>query len=107
MTFVPLDELNLLHSKICQSMGDPRRIQIIYMLHGKGGSVSALADDLEMPRSTVSRHLSILRQSGLVSAEREGTSVVYRLADDHIIDILNLMRQVLRDSLERQSSALE
>lgn len=101
-----IDELNLLHANICQALGDPKRIMILYALHQQPRHVSALADDLGMPQPTVSRHLRVLRQRSLVITERHGPAVVYRLADERMIDVLNTMRQVMRDALERQAEAL-
>ena len=101
-----ISELDLLHANICQALGDPKRILILYALHEKPRHVTALADDLGMPQPTVSRHLRVLRQRSLVTTERDGPAVVYQLADPRMIEILNVMRQVLRDALARQSSVL-
>jgi DNA-binding transcriptional ArsR family regulator len=102
-----VDELNLLHRHVCRALGDPTRLQILYALHRQPTRVTDLAEALAMPQSTVSRHLAVLRQSMLLSAERSGTEVIYRLADERVIDVLDLMRQVLREALERQASALD
>jgi len=101
-----LDELALLHANVCQALGDPKRILIMYALHDRPRHVSMLAEDLQMPQPTVSRHLKILRQRALVTTEREGPAVYYHLADPRIIEILNSMRQVLRDALSRQTGVL-
>ncbi len=101
-----LEELNLLHANICQALGDPKRILILYALHDQPRHVTALADDLNMPQPTVSRHLRVLRQRRLVSTERNGAAVVYTLADNRIIGILDSMREIMRDGLARQSDML-
>ncbi len=101
-----LDELNLLHANICQALGDPKRILILYALYDQPRHVTALADDLGLPQPTVSRHLRVLRQRALVSTERDGAAVVYRLSDERMIHVLNEMRQVMRDAIARQSSLL-
>jgi ArsR family transcriptional regulator len=101
-----LDELNLLHANVCQALGDPKRILILYALNERPRHVSLLADDLHMPQPTVSRHLKILRQRALVTAEREGAAVIYHLADPRMIEILNSRRLVLRDALSRQTGVL-
>jgi DNA-binding transcriptional ArsR family regulator len=101
-----LEELNLLHANICQALGDPKRIFILYALHQQPRHVTALADDLGMPQPTVSRHLRVLRQRRLVSTERNGAAVIYTLTDDRIIDVLDSMRSILRASLTRQSDIL-
>lgn len=106
MAFPPLRELSLLHTNICKALGDPKRIQILYALDEQPRNVTSLASILDIPQPTISRHLAILRQRSLVMTERDGQMVVYRLADRRIIDVLDTMRTILRDSLARQSSAL-
>ena len=98
-----LEELNLLHASVCQALGDPKRLIILYALHERPRHVNQLAADLDMPQPTVSRHLQILRERHLVVAEREGTMVVYHLAEPRVIDVLDTMRHILRDSLARQT----
>ena len=101
-----IGELNLLHANICQALGDPKRILILYAINERPRNVSALAVDLGFPQPTVSRHLRVLRQRALVRAERIGPAVVYHLADSRIVEILDNMRLVMRDALGRQSSVL-
>ena len=101
-----IDELNLLHAHVCSALGDPTRLQILYALYDEPQRVTALAGSLDIPQSTVSRHLGVLRQRSLVTKERNGMAVVYTLADPRIIDVLDTMRLVLRDALDRQSNML-
>ena len=62
---------------------------------------------LNLPQPTVSRHLSLLKQRGLVQCERQGTAMVYHLSDGRIIDVLDTMRRLLREILAQQASAVE
>ncbi|MFN2159101.1 MAG: ArsR/SmtB family transcription factor [Anaerolineales bacterium] len=107
MEYPTIEELRLLHDKICKSLGDPTRIQLLYILKEQSHNVSSLAELMELPQPTVSRHLAILRNSSLVSAERDGQSVNYRLAYPEIIEVLESMRAILRESLVLQSSVLD
>lgn len=101
-----LDELTLLHATVCQALGDPKRLQILYALAEQPRNVSSLAQALDTPQPTVSRHLQVLRDRQLVAAERAGVSVVYRLAEPRLIGVLDTMRSILRDTLARQAGAL-
>ncbi len=101
-----LDELNLLHASVCQALGDPKRLQILYALADRPRHVSALAADLGVPQPTISRHLQTLRDRHLVTAERDGAAMVYSLAEPRVIGVLDTMRLILRDSLARQSGYL-
>jgi ArsR family transcriptional regulator len=100
------EELNLLHAHMCQALGDPKRLQILYALHRRPRNVTELANDLGVPQPTISRHLAVLRQRSLVTPVREGPSVNYSLTDSRIIDIIDLMRRIMRDTLERQAGML-
>ncbi|CUS06157.1 ArsR family transcriptional regulator [Candidatus Promineifilum breve] len=98
-----IDELTLLHASVCQALGDPKRLNILYALYERPRHVSQLAADLAMPQPTVSRHLQMLRDRHLVVAQREGATVIYYLAEPRVIEVLDTMRHILRDSLARQS----
>ncbi|HIC90072.1 MAG TPA: transcriptional regulator, partial [Anaerolineae bacterium] len=70
-------------------------------------NVSQLVNDLGQSQSTVSRHLRILRERELVVADREGTMVYYSLADERIVQALDLLRQVLADRLRQRRRLVE
>ena len=107
MSVPQLEELQLLHQNICQAVGDPKRIQILYALHEHPSNVTALAQALSMPQPTTSRHLAILRERGLVIAERNGTSIMYRIGETRIIEILYVMREMMRDWIGKQVIIME
>lgn len=96
------DEINKLHAQVCSGLADPNRILILYKLAEAPHNVSDLAATLELPQPTVSRHLKVLRERDMVNAERDGQSVFYSIADDRIIQALDLLRAMLADSLESQ-----
>ncbi len=106
MSYPPLEELDLLHASICRALADPKRILILYALDDQPRHVTALADELDLPQSTVSRHLRTLRHHSLVIGERDGPAVVYSLSDRRIISVLDLMRQVMFDALSQKSSLI-
>ena len=93
-------EITQLHANICSGLADPRRILILYALKEKPINVSDLANEVDISQPAASRHLNILRERGMVSAQREGQSVVYTLADERIIQALDLLRAVLADQLK-------
>ena len=65
---------------IFKVLSHPDRLRIICsMIDGRTTTQKALIDETGWPQSTVNRHLSALRESGLVVAERSGTSVNLRL----------------------------
>ena len=103
---IPTDELAMLHENICQTLADPKRIQILYALATTPLHVTALTALLETPQPTVSRHLALLRQRGLVRAERDGTNVIYSLAVPEMVTIIDSMRGILRRMMSERMDSL-
>lgn len=97
------EEVNSLHAQICAGLADPNRILILYALKDHEYNVTDLAAALETPQPTVSRHLKVLRERGMVKSARDGQSVIYSIADDRIIQALDLLRAVLADLLKSRS----
>jgi len=98
-----IQEFNQLHARICAALADPTRILILYLLQNAPMNVNALVEKLELSQPTISRHLKLLRDQGLVIAERNGQSVYYELNDPRVIEALDLLRTVLAERLAKQA----
>ena len=97
-------EITALHADICSALADPRRILILYALNEKPSNVGELASVLGISQPSTSRHLTLLRERGIVAAQRDGQSVVYTLTDGRIIQALDLLRSVLASKLKSQAA---
>jgi DNA-binding transcriptional ArsR family regulator len=97
-------EVMQLHAQICAGLADPKRIMILYELVSGPRNVTEIAAALGVPQPQVSRHLKVLRDRGMVTAERHGATVVYTAADERVIQALDLLRQVLADKLRSQAA---
>ena len=100
------EEITRLHAQVCSGLAYTNRILILYTLSKKSLNVGELSDHLGIPQPTTSRHLKILRERGMVVSERDAQSVYYRLADQRVIEALDLLRSVLNDQLEAQAQLL-
>ena len=79
------DEIELYNlAELFKVFGDSTRIRILYVLFEAEVCVCDLASALNMNQSAISHQLKILKQNKLVKARREGKSVFYSLADDHV-----------------------
>ena len=83
-----VDELYDL-AELFKVFGDSTRIRILYVLFQSELCVCDLAEVLGMTQSAVSHQLKILKQAKLVTGRREGKSVFYALADDHVRSIID------------------
>ena len=100
-------EVDLLHNRVCYALSDPTRICILYLLSEGGRFVNEIADLLDAPQSTISRHLRVLRERELVHTERQGTAVCYSLADPRIIEALELMRGIVVSRLTAEADLVQ
>jgi DNA-binding transcriptional ArsR family regulator len=71
-----------------KALSEAPRIRLIIALRTKEQTVSSLVDILDLPQSTVSRHLAILRVTKLVTTRRKGTHIYYTLKSSHIGDLV-------------------
>lgn len=100
-------EVNQLHAEICAGLADPNRIMILYALSQSPRNVTELCNELSMSQPLVSRHLKVLRERGMVTTRRMGTIIEYALADDRLIQALDLLRAVMRDGLTKRAELVE
>lgn len=100
-----LTEIEQLHSGVCNALADVTRIRILYLLFQGPLNVTDLTEQLDLTQPTVSRHLRVLRERDLVTTKRDGTKVIYGLADERIIQALDLLRGISRDVNARRASA--
>lgn len=94
---MPADELLIDLADLYKVFGDYSRIRIMYVLLQEELCVQDIADALGMTQSAVSHQLKTLKQSKLVKARREGKSIFYSLADDHVRIILDMGREHLEE----------
>lgn len=97
-------EITQLEADFCFALSDPTRIFILYALNEKSLNVTELTNELGIPQPTTSRHLKVLRERGLVFTERQGTVITYHLADDRVIQAMDLLRAAMRDRLTQQAN---
>ena len=71
-------------AELFKVFGDSTRISIMFALLKHELSVGDIADALDMNASAISHQLRVLKQARLVSSRREGKTVYYSLADDHV-----------------------
>jgi|GEM_PF-5473698 ArsR family transcriptional regulator len=83
---------------IAHALSHPVRLQILAEIGEEGSYVMALTEALERQQANISQHLAILRETGLVLAEREGMTVRYRLASPAVREILGILG-VLADNV--------
>jgi DNA-binding transcriptional ArsR family regulator len=93
-------EVDLL-GKYFRGLGDPTRLRILRLLDAAGElSAGELVSRLGMPQPTVSTHLACLRWCGFVATRRQNRSVIYRVADPRVSELVALAESLLADNAQ-------
>lgn len=85
---MPQDEKLYDLAELFKIFGDSTRIRILYVLFEAEMCVCDIAEVLGMTQSAISHQLRLLKQAKLVKNRREGKTVYYALADDHVRTII-------------------
>jgi len=93
-----------LQAKLCQTLGQTVRLRIINLLKDGPQCVTSIAEKIEVPQPTVSRHLTVLRSSGILTRQRRGQEVFYEITSPKIVEVCEMMRVIL---IEQESHHME
>src|SRR5919204_6462870 len=86
-------------ARVGRALGSGRRIELLDVLANGERTVEALAGEVGLSVANTSQHLQVLRQAGLVTTRREGTSVHYRLAAPEVFELWQVLRTVAASRL--------
>jgi ArsR family transcriptional regulator, virulence genes transcriptional regulator len=96
------DEIFQLHAGLCKALSETKRLLLIEALREGPATVSDLAEQLGLSQPNTSQHLAVLRERGIVWAERSGSNVFYSLRNPKVLRALDLLREVMTEHLADQ-----
>ena len=80
-------------SAVLKALGHPVRLKILAGLRSSDGcNVSEMTGKIGIPQSTLSQHLGILRNQGIIAARKEGVRTCYRIVDSRVVKMLDLLK---------------
>src|SRR5918994_2043752 len=86
-------------ARAAKALASGRRIELLDVLANGERTVEALAGEVGLTVANTSQHLQVLRQAGLVTTRREGTSVHYRLAGPEVFELWRTLRSLAASRL--------
>jgi DNA-binding transcriptional ArsR family regulator len=93
---VSSDEERQRYAAIGRALADPKRLCVLEILSGGERSVGDLSREASCHVPNMSQHLAVLRSVGLVSSRRDGSTVLYRLADPKVLEAYRLIQALAR-----------
>ena len=89
-------------NEVFRALADPTRREILRILRARDLTAGEIADRFPLAKSTLSGHFAVLKQAGLIVAERRGTTIVYSLNASALEDALGAAMELLRVGKERK-----
>ena len=90
-------------SNVLKALAHPTRLWMTEQLADCERCVCEFVDAVDADFSTVSKHLSVLKQAGIVEDEKRGKQVFYRLKVPCVLNFMNCVEAVIKDQIEEQS----
>lgn len=88
--------------EILKAMAHPVRLAILEKLRAGDMCACVIADMFESDRTTVSKHLAILKKAGLVDDIKEGRNIIYHLKMPCILDVMPCIEKVINQEQEQK-----
>ena len=90
-----------IHAEMCKVFSNSTRLEILNLLRDKELSVTELTEKTKLSQANVSQHLSIMRSKGIVTSDRNGKNVHYRLTNPKISKAFDIIREVLAEEFKK------
>ncbi len=84
-------------------LSEPMRLRLLHQLSGGEKCVQELVAGMQTSQANVSKHLKVMWQAGILSRRSEGTSAYYRVEDEMIFELCNIVRDRLATRIEEQA----
>jgi ArsR family transcriptional regulator len=98
--------LRAFKAQFFRALAHPTRIRLLEVLVRGGRTVQELQDALTLDQPTVSQQLAVLRNQGIVAAQKEGLSVRYTVRDPLVGELLDVARRIFNNHLVNTSGLL-
>jgi ArsR family transcriptional regulator len=96
-----------LHAQVCKALAHGIRIEIIDLLQDKEMGFGGIFEKTGIAKSSLSQHLSVMVEKGILIQRKEGLNSYYRVSTDKVSKACQLMREVLIEKLEKSTEILK
>ncbi|MBM7558443.1 ArsR/SmtB family transcription factor [Marinitoga litoralis] len=94
-----MDECNLI-SNVFKSLAHPIRLRIVKLLSSESLSVLELSEKLKTSQSSISQHLKILEENGIIEKEKKGNNVYCKLKHELVLELLFDGKRIISQELK-------
>jgi len=99
-------EVYRIHAEMCKVFSNPTRLEILNLIRDKEMSVTELIVKTKLNQANISQHLSIMKSKDIVSSNRNGKNIYYKLANPKIIKAFDMIREILIERLKKNGKII-
>ncbi len=96
-----------LKANLLSALGHANRLRILEFLKDGEKCNCDIYPELNLEQSNLSRHMKILQEAGIVSARKQGLRVYYKVTDDRIFQIMDIVTEIVKSNLKRSLEFLD
>ncbi|HEX7400989.1 MAG TPA: metalloregulator ArsR/SmtB family transcription factor [candidate division Zixibacteria bacterium] len=96
-----------LESSYLKAMAQPTRLKILYFLRDEEKCQCEIIPKMKEDQSNISRHLTHMRDLGILESRREGVSIYYKIKDMRIFDLLSSVDEMIKAEIKERAKQVE
>ncbi|MCY6484847.1 metalloregulator ArsR/SmtB family transcription factor [Clostridium aestuarii] len=96
-----------MYVKIFKALAHPIRIKIVRMLVPGALCVCELNGNVDFSQSNLSQHLKILKDAGILNAEKEGLKIMYSIKDERVVKLIDTVEEMIKDQIKYMSEKVQ
>ncbi len=96
-----------LESNYLKAIAQPTRLKILYFLRGGERCACEIIPRMKEDQSNISRHLTHMRDAGILESRKEGVSVYYKITDRRVFTLLSLVDEMVKAEIKKKAKVLK
>jgi ArsR family transcriptional regulator len=101
------EDLIQIESDFLKAIAQPTRLKILYFLKGGERCACEIIPKMKEDQSNISRHLTHMRDVGILESRKEGVSVYYKIKDKRVFGLLSLVDEMVRAEIEKKAKVVK
>jgi ArsR family transcriptional regulator len=100
------EDLIQIESDFLKAIAQPTRLKILYFLKGGERCACEIIPKMKEDQSNISRHLTHMRDMGILESRKEGVSVYYRIKDKRVFTLLSLVDEMVKSEIKEKAKVV-
>jgi DNA-binding transcriptional ArsR family regulator len=101
------EDLIQIESDFLKAIAQPTRLKILYFLKGGERCACEIIPKMKEDQSNISRHLTHMRDMGILESRKEGVSVYYKIKDKRVFTLLSLVDEMVKSEIKEKAKVVK